>query len=145
MAKVVHGRATLHGADGDITWSAITAGTVKEPQSADYDQNFEQVEAKDANGETNGIVAFNDKETLTINILPTAGSGADNTLAKANLAPELPAKMAVVTLSNFAVAAFNGTWNYAGGGKINKTNTGLVSMVLPLQRHGGAAFAVVSA
>jgi hypothetical protein len=145
MAKVVHGRATLHGADGDITWSAITAGTVKEPQSADYDQNFEQVEAKDANGETDGIVAFNDKETLTITIQPKAGSGADNTLAKAAAAPELPGKLAVVTLSNFSVVAYNGTWNYAGGGKLSLSNTGLVSMTLPLQRHGGAAFAVVSA
>lgn len=144
MAKVVHGRATLHGADGDITWAAITAGTVKEPQSADYDHNFEQVEAKDANGETDGIVAFNDKEMLTITVLPKAGSGADNTLVKAAAAPELPGKLAVVTLSNFPISVLNGTWNYAGGGKISTSNTGLVSMTLPLQRHAGAAFAVVS-
>lgn len=145
MAKVITGRATLMGADGDIAWTGEVAGTVKEPQAGDYSHDNDILESKDANGEVDGLIGYNDSETLTLTILPKAGTSSNNTLAKAAAAIELPTKLAVITLSNFSASVYNGTWNYIGGGKINKSNTGLISMTLPLKRFGGAGFATISA
>jgi hypothetical protein len=140
--KTQTGRALLFGADGTITWAAVTANTTRELQGVSLTDNFDVKDAKDRNGNIISLAAVNPTQDVTFDFLPLAGTGAD-TLANAKLAIEVPAALASITIADLA-AIYNGTWMYVGGGKADVTNEGFVKMSLPCRRVAGAVLAATT-
>lgn len=149
-ARYLAGRATVFTAAGTVAYVGVAtvASTQNEVQNVTLTDEFDLVEVKNRYGQTMSQMAINLRQRLTVEIIPhadTAPAGAGpQTQALADDAVELPAPLSLVALASFEVAEFNGNWNYLGGGSIGLSNTGAITVSLPLGRPDGAALTPVT-
>lgn len=145
-ARYLAGRATVFTAAGTVAYVGVAtiATTQNEVQNLSLTDEFDLVEVRNRQGQTMTQMAINLRQRLTVEITPHADTAGANTQALADDAVELPAPLSLVTLASFEAAEFNGTWNYLGGGAIGLSNTGAITMSLPLGRPDGAALTPVT-
>ena len=145
-ARYLAGRATVFTAAGTVAYVGVAtiATTQNEVQNLSLTDEFDVVETRNRQGQTVTKMAINIRQRLTVEITPHADTAGANTQALAGDAVELPAPLSLVTLASFEVAEFNGTWNYLGGGAIGLSNTGAITVSLPLGRPDGAALTPVT-
>jgi len=144
MSATLLGRAAVFGAGGTLTWSGIAATTEFQHQGNDLTDEVDVATLEDPDNDVISVATSKPRRTVTFDIIPTATSGAGNTLANAKTAMTLPAIGTVVTTSAFSSPDLNTTWNYLGGGKVGETKEGWGKLTLPLTRYGAASLAAVS-
>ena len=145
-ARYLAGRATVFTSAGTVAYVGVAtiATTQNEVQNLSLTDEFDVVEARNRQGQTVTKMAINIRQRLTVEITPHADTAGANTQALADDAVELPAPLSLVTLASFEAPEFNGTWNYLGGGAIGLSNTGAITVSLPLGRPDGAALTPVT-
>lgn len=142
--KIYAGRASVHGIPGGIAYSGVATivatnmlSTMNEAQRVTLNDNFDVTSLKDRSGIVISKVATNRNQSISLEFVPTDVSGASpQTQAAALTALTLPDMLALITLSGFGTALFDGDWNYAGGGSVGLTNEGFPSMTLTAERNG---------
>lgn len=148
MADVISsGKVTVYGANGKAD---ITGVTTYNMISMAYTGNFTLTEKENSEGNVAGAVASDIREDLTLTFYPVNTAQSDPTFK----ALALPAIMSVVTVtqsgpdspyttpsdaSGSIPTSVLGTYNYIGGGRMEFTAAGLMTMTLPLRRWAGAA------
>jgi hypothetical protein len=140
-ARYLAGRATVFTASGTVAFTGV-ATTQNEVQNVSLSDEFDLVESRNRLGQTITQMAINVRQRLTVEITPHAITSS-NTQAEAATAVALPEPLALVALASFEAGEFNGDWNYLGGGSIGLTNTGAITMSLPLGRPDGVALTPV--
>ncbi|MEK9752256.1 MAG: hypothetical protein VW338_03465 [Rhodospirillaceae bacterium] len=134
--ETLSGTATVFGADGTVTWTGVTA-TVK-PVGTNYIDEHDIAELRDGDNDVIALAATNPRKTVEIELIIT---GALLATAKA---VALPTILASVTLSSMKVDAYNGSYNYVGGGRISTTPEGFARVSIIARQYGGAAFTTPS-
>jgi hypothetical protein len=142
MARILAGKAAVHGVDGTLLFSGLLA-TENKLTAADLGDEFDLDYLEDGAGEIVGVAATSPKRTATFNIIPFDPS-SPSTLTTAKTKVVLPTALATVTVASTGVASIDGTWNYAGGGRIGISKKGYVVVTLPCFQVGGAALSVVA-
>lgn len=143
MALKLAGRASIHGMDGAVSYTAVAAihgsaslsTTENEVQSVNLTDDFDVSELMDRRGEIIGMASRNRRITITVELVITAASDGSQTTSAAAGNVVLPEKLGLVTLSGFGITLFDGSWNYMGGGSVGLTNEGFLRMTLPLRRN----------
>jgi len=124
--SVVWGLATVPSATG--------MGTAIVVQSADFKVESESAEFKNAVGQTVAKIYYNQKETMTIEVVPSSTSVA---FAQAGSILPLPGTVVTVTdASDTEVAGSTGAnnaWIFVSGSK-KKSNTGFNMLTFELER-----------
>lgn len=140
MATTLHGKATVNGVNGSVTYSAIVSAGALETMTAQVTDEADVRDRLDANGELRGMAVRNRRKSVSVTCLasvsPTSQSLTD--AKKAVIFPYIPS---VVTLSGFDEAgaaggggyssAINGSYIYRGGGTLDYGDD-WVRMTLPL-------------
>lgn len=144
--RYLAGRATVFTASGTVAYVGVAtvATTQNEVQNVTLTDEFDLIEARNRAGQTMTQMAINCRQRLTVEITPHANTAGSNTQALAADAVEVPGPLSLVTLASFEVAEFNGTWNYLGNGSVGLSNTGAVTVSLPLGRPDGVALTPVT-
>lgn len=145
-ARYLAGRAIVFTASGTVAYTGVAtvATTQNEVQNITLTDEFDLIETRNRAGQTVSQMAINVRQRLTVEITPHANTAGSQTQALAADAVELPAPLSLVTLASFEAAEFNGTWNYLGGGSIGISNTGAITVSLPLGRPDGVALTPVT-
>ncbi len=115
------GQAAFFGLDGTVSGVASVVFN-----SAEVTDEFDVTELKDGFGNTIGAVSHNGRKSVSFEMVPLDGGTA-----------ALPAQLAAITTSDFALGDLNGTWYYVGGGKISMSNEGFAKFSLPCKRWSG--------
>ena len=131
------GAVAVHGVDGTLAFSGmlVTENLMTDAQMTD---NFDSGELQNGNSDTVGVAANNRRSEATFTIIPYDSSGA---VATARTKIVLPGKLATITITGFGttpnqIAPLIGKWTYIGGGSIQLSRGGFVSMTLPCKRWG---------
>lgn len=143
MPVTVYGRATIYGVGGTVLFAGQASHTILEPTKVSVKDNTEVKKAKDGTGKTFALAAVDPTDALTVDVIPTAGTGTgNNTLDNAKAAVAKPGIFAKVTLDGFGIEWLDGDWNYMGGGSADLADD-FVKMSLPCERFDGAALDVI--
>lgn len=123
-AGVVWGLAT--------TISGTGVGTGMLVQSVNFGVEAENVETKNAVGDTKSITYYNHKQTLTIEVVPSAATIAD--ARTANILP-LPGALVTVadTVDTEVSGVHSGKYIFVSGSK-NKSNVGVTTLTMNLMQ-----------
>jgi len=130
MAELIKGVGAVWG----IGASSTTFGTGSLVQSMDFGVESESVEIKNAKGECVGKIFYNEKNTLTCEVIP---SGASISAARTNNV--LPAPGTLVTIVDATedtelAGTHTGKFVFTGGSK-KKSNTGLTVLTFNLEQY----------
>lgn len=96
MAQAQRGKAVFWGIGSSFVYSGtgiVLTTAVHNPQSVDQAVDAEKAEIPDYKGETVARVYFNETETMTIQVIPTA-----DTIAAAKATSVMPSPGAIVTV-----------------------------------------------
>lgn len=125
--------ATLKGAGvvwGLSTASSATFGAGALVQSANFGVESENVQIRNAAGDTKSWIFYDHKQTLTVEVIPSAA-----TISSAKGENILPLPGALVTITDADDTELTGThtgkYIFISGTK-NKTNTGVVTLTFNL-------------
>lgn len=145
------GLVTVFGANMGPNAAGLTALGIASADmiSAALNNTFTDTEQPNSEGNTSGVVASNIRDDITLTFYPVPASPQ---VALGFQGIKLPPLGTVITLERTTptgglAAPANvpsgilGTYNYIGGGKMDFTNNGLMTMTLPLRRYNGAALA----
>lgn len=110
----------------------LTGAATITMDDADLEHNFDLTELENAGGDCETLIGANEKIDVTINFAPNGATRAAAATSAANSFPEMVTK---VVLSSFAVAKFNGNYNYIGGCTAKATKKGVVMMGIKLRAY----------
>ncbi len=125
--EIQQGIAKVFAMDG-ATMVVLTGAATITMESADLDQNFDNVKLLGQNGETETIIASNENHSCTIQFAP---NGATRAAAITSFANSQPAKITKVVLSGFSIATYNGNWN-SEGFSLRMSRDGAATMTIKL-------------
>jgi hypothetical protein len=140
--KTLVGKAAIYGIDGKLAYSGVASTKTQlggVSLSAEANVGFLQ----GTNADTIGAAASNQRETLSIDFVPTAAPG-DQTYAGGVAALQKPANLAIVTLSEFGHLDFDGDWNFGGSWTVGFTPEGYVRATMNLLRFNNAALTPIT-
>jgi L-asparaginase/Glu-tRNA(Gln) amidotransferase subunit D len=139
MAETIKGVGVFWGIGSSFAMAGTgipTTGTpTLRPQSIDFGVEAERVDIADYKGETVGSVFFNQKQTLSIEVIPTAG-----TIANAKGASILPEPGALVTITDTVdtelseAASQSGKYIFIRGSK-RRSNKDVVRLTFELEQY----------
>lgn len=140
MAETVKGVGVFWGIGSSFaaagTGISTTGSPTLLPQSVDFDADSERVDIADYKGETVGAVFFNQKQTLRIEVIPTAA-----TIANAKGAAILPEPGTLVTITDTADTEVSGTnsgkYIFIRGSK-RRSNKDVVRLTFELEQFLGS-------
>lgn len=133
-AEIQTGNGKLYGITNNGTPFAVSAFASFVAQSAKVDHKFELQADKDANNADNTLIATNPVLEGTLEFEPSGATRAAAAAVSAVLAP-----LAILTLSNFQLAALNGTWIYIGNEAISLAHNASAKISLPIRQYTNAA------
>ena len=108
------GTAKIFGLIGGTAVTLVGAATVT-IENADLEHKFKLEESIGQDGNCETLFATNEQYDIAINFMP---NGATRAAAATSAANMIPAPLSKVVLSGFAVARYNGDYNYVGGATI---------------------------
>lgn len=139
MSTSITGRATIFGFQGDLTYGTIAANVDQAFINGDLSADAELKDMwRDGTGEVRGLSLRDLRRKFTVDFFPLGGTSANNTLAKAAAATDLPPIPSKITLSNVkdafgtALPSIDGDWVFHGGGSISYSD-GQAKLKLPLE------------
>lgn len=140
--KTLVGKAAIYGIDGQVQYTGVaTTRTQLAAVSLTAEANVAFMQG--TNSDTIGAAASNQRETLSIDFTPTAAPG-DQTYAGGQSAMKKPDNLAIVSLSGFGHADFDGDWNFGGSWSAGLTPEGYVRCTMNLLRFNNAALTPVT-
>ena len=136
--------ADMEGSAGNKTTLGITSFNMI---SAGMTNSFTVTEKENSEGNTVGAVASDVRDDMMLTFYPVP---AQTEAGFKGIT--LPPILTVITLSQmtpsgglsvsgYIPTSVLGTYNYVGGGRMDFTQNGLMTMTLPLRRFNGAALA----
>ncbi len=134
------GAVAVHGVDGRLSFTGVVSAVGTGDNlltDAQVTDNFDVGELQNGSSDTIGAAANNRRSEATFTIIPYDSDGAVTERAKA----QFPNKLATVTIEGFGTAPnallpFTGKWAYVGGGSMQVSRGGFISMTLPCRRWG---------
>lgn len=133
MSTTLHGKATVNGINGTVTYAAIVSAGALDPLTAQVTDEADVRDRLDAHGEIRGMAVRNKRKSVTVTCLCSV-SPTTQSLSDAKKAVIFPAIPSVVTLASFdeaGSAGINGPYIYKGGGTLDYGDD-WVRMTLPL-------------
>lgn len=116
----------------DATIVTLTGAATVTAEDADLEHNFDIDEHEGQDGNIETMIACKERLEVTINFAPNGATRAAAITSAANMIPGMLTK---VILAGFAVAKYNGDYNYIGGMTIKTTKKGVVMQGLKLRAH----------
>lgn len=116
-AEIQTGAGTIYGVANDGTAIAIPGYATFLIQSAGLEHQFDITDVKDGGGFDATAVAVNEHTEITIDFVMSGATRAAAAAIGVFLTP-----LSSVALTHFKISAFNGTWQYRGGAKIDLSN-----------------------
>lgn len=136
MAETVKGVGVFWGIGSSFAMAGTGISGTHRPQSVDFDADSERVDIADYKGETVGAVFFNQKQTLRVEVIPTAA-----TIAAAKTGSILPEPGALVTITDTADTEVSGTnsgkYIFVRGSK-RRSNKDVVRLTFELEQYLGS-------
>lgn len=127
--NIFRGKAQISGVNGTVTIAAVAWELLKE--SAQITHEFELEEIKNENGRDFCWKASNEKDNATVGFRLVDTGTASSEARIENFCNALT-PLAVITLTSFKPARFNGTYQLMSGGDYNLSNvqagTGSIKM-----------------
>ena len=114
MAETQVGKAKIYGLSGATAVTLEGAATIT-IESADFEHKFKLDESAGQDGDCETLFGANEQYDISINFMP---NGATRSAAADSAANMIPAPLAKVVLSGFAINRYNGDYNYVGGATI---------------------------
>ena len=139
MANVVtKGNVTVYGAGGTVTFTGVASADMVSMAFAD---NFTLTEQENGDGNVCGAVASDQRYDMTLTFYPQPTAQTE----AAWKAIALPSILDTVTITRTATSVLATAGNipsvmvtsfhYVGGGRMDLTASGLMTMTLPLRRY----------
>jgi hypothetical protein len=140
MAETIKGVGVFWGIGSSFvaagTGISTTGSPTLRPQSVDFGVESERVDISDYKGETVGAVFFNQKHTLSMEVIPTAA-----TIANAKGASILPEPGTLVTITDTddteASGTHSGKYLFIRGSK-RRSNKDVVRLTFELEQFLGS-------
>lgn len=137
------GAVYVWGLDGNLAYTGMAVNQ-NEPQKLSYQDDISRHNSKDRKGQTIGVQLYDPNPKASVTFMPRSAATGAGQIALAKNTVVLPARGSKVTLSGFPpnpltaedVSINSAKWIYLGGGSIDSTNEGEVTMTLPLERFG---------
>lgn len=138
-SNILKGIISIFGINGAvaITGTGMIASTNAMLQGAPLRQETEEVDLVDSFGDTRTTEYHGEKHTIEVEFIPFSGDGtSDLPTLKTSLKRIVPG--AIVTLSGFDVAMFNGDWNFSGKATFTPTARGYFRVTMTITRKAAA-------
>lgn len=139
MADVtVKGNVTVFGANGDVAFTGVASADMV---SMAFSDNFTATEQANSEGNVSGVVASDQRYDFSLTFYPIPSAQSDAGFK----AIDLPGILNTVAVTQKTATVASGNlpsqvvrnFHYAGGGRMDFTNNGLMTMTLPLRRWAG--------
>jgi len=141
---VSKGLALVYGSKGTITLFtpagvALTTGAISTIESYDASHEADVEQIKNSAGEVVAQVSANERISLSVTFIPSAGD-----FAQAKLAAGLPAVNGYATIASsdgvtIGGVSLDGNYVYSGGGSVKFTNSGKVMVTVTVVKYPSLA------